>query len=602
MRTFQVMTMASAAILVVVGVAVPANADEIIYDSSMTVQLTDVTGEPTDAAEAGLDSSPSTAESTAHYEWPQVQGYRVQYAAMVPAEAQDDVPADAVVLTEQIETGRDFSVAALTWPAAETFPENATITFRVREADSWSDWLTVEPDDAGNEGQERAGTDPFITGSADAIQVALQTDDANLPGDLQLTVIYTDTTTTDVTSSSLSTTMSSTTTTAGVTQPQIITRAEWGVSNETPNWTKRYYTLQAAVIHHTAGTNNYTAAQSAGIVKGIFNYHTQSRGWGDIGYNFLVDKYGQIFEGRAGSIDSPASEMVEAGHAYGYNKGTLGISALGDYTTATPTAAIYDAYVAVIDWRFDLAGLNASDTSELYAGGYSNSTFDSGSALPRVFAHRDVGSTACPGNAIYGQISSLISRVGDASTSPYFSDVSARTTAFVTEINWMYTSRVSTGWYDNNSRVYLPWAATQRDAVAAFLYRLLGSPEYEPPTVSPFADVSVDHVFYKEIVWMFESGYSTGWLNESGIRTYRPDDQIQRDAVAAFLYRISNSPDIESNPSLAFTDVGSDVVFSKEIAWMKEAGIAIGWNDGTYRPYEPVLREQMAAFLYRWSE
>lgn len=437
------------------GLAAPSQADEIVGDSTTSVQLTDENGELTAEAAAGLQADPPSSS----------------VRRVAPLSTDDTTPDNALVLTTQIETVSEFNVAALTWPADQEFPTEATILIRVRESDVWSEWLTVEPDDSDTEAQDRAGTDPFITGAADAVQVAIQAPENELPSDLRLELIYP--TEGNANTASFTTATASAATSivsTGSSAPTIIRRSEWGVSDETPNWSKRYYTLQAAVIHHTAGTNNYSAAQSKAIVKSIFTYHTQTRGWGDIGYNFLVDKYGQIFEGRAGSVDSPDSQMVEAGHAYGYNKGTLGISALGDYTQVDPTTAIYDAYVSVISWRFGLAGLNASDASGLTAGGYSNSVYASGASLPRIFGHRDVGATSCPGDAIAGQIATIISRVGDWSSSPYFRDVSARTTAFVTEINWMYTSQISMGWFNNGSRVYLPWAATQRDAVAAFLY------------------------------------------------------------------------------------------------------------------------------------
>src|SRR5205814_1672223 len=106
-----------------------------------------------------------------------------------------------------------------------------------------------------------------------------------------------------------------------------------------------------AVVHHTAGTNNYTRAQSAAIVRGIQVYHVKGNGWDDIGYNFLVDKYGQIFEGRYGGMD----RAVIGAHALGFNTGAVGISVIGDYRAAPISAAAKASLEQLLAWRLDVA-------------------------------------------------------------------------------------------------------------------------------------------------------------------------------------------------------------------------------------------------------
>src|SRR5699024_5630123 len=128
-----------------------------------------------------------------------------------------------------------------------------------------------------------------------------------------------------------STATATATATASAAAPRVISRSGWGADESLMTWQPAHDNLSAAVVHHTAGTNSYTAAQSAGIVRGIYRYHAVTRDWGDIGYNFLVDKYGQVFEGRAGSVAAPDGLIPEGAHARGFNRGTLGISVLGDY-------------------------------------------------------------------------------------------------------------------------------------------------------------------------------------------------------------------------------------------------------------------------------
>jgi serine protease len=110
---------------------------------------------------------------------------------------------------------------------------------------------------------------------------------------------------------------------------------------------------------------------------------------------------------------------------------------------------------------------------------------------------------------------------------------------FYKEMAWLAEQKISTGWDEGNGvRTYRPLQAINRDAMAAFLYRMAGSPAYAAPAVSPFADVSTGQQFYKEMAWLAEQKISTGWDEGNGAKTYRPLQAINRDAMAAFLYRL----------------------------------------------------------------
>ena len=145
--------------------------------------------------------------------------------------------------------------------------------------------------------------------------------------------------------------------------------------------------------------------------------------------------------------------------------------------------------------------------------------------------------------------------------------------------------------------------------MAAFLYRLAGSPEYSAPGVSPFGDVPADSQFYKEISWLASTGISTGWAMEDGTKQFRPLDSVARDAMAAFLYRYADvvlDEDVagfQTPEASPFVDVPVDSQFFREIAWLADRGVSTGWvnDDGTaeFRDLEPVNRDAMAAFMYR---
>lgn len=172
-----------------------------------------------------------------------------------------------------------------------------------------------------------------------------------------------------------------------------------------------------------------------------------------------------------------------------------------------------------------------------------------------------------------------------------FTDV-ATTTLFYQEISWMQELGISTGWPDGS---YRPVQPVDRDAMAAFIYRLQGSPAWPAPATSPFSDISPGIQFYPEMTWLQNTQITTGWPDG----TYRPWDDTDRDAMAAFMYRLAGEPEFEAPAESPFKDVAPDTQFYKEITWMQANGISTGWQDGTYRPWEPVNRDAMAAFMYR---
>jgi hypothetical protein len=161
--------------------------------------------------------------------------------------------------------------------------------------------------------------------------------------------------------------------------------------------------LQLGLVHHTAGSNSYTASQSAAIVRGIEVYHVKGNGWNDIGYNFLIDKYGQVFEGRYGGID----KNVIGAQAEGFNTGSFGVALLGTYATAAPSSAAKTALVNLLAWRLDVAHIDPLSNITFTSGG--NARFPAGTPvfLRAVSGHKDTGFTSCPGAVLYAQLGAL---------------------------------------------------------------------------------------------------------------------------------------------------------------------------------------------------
>ncbi|WP_307081688.1 polysaccharide deacetylase family protein [Arthrobacter agilis] len=184
-----------------------------------------------------------------------------------------------------------------------------------------------------------------------------------------------------------------------------------------------------------------------------------------------------------------------------------------------------------------------------------------------------------------------------------FTDI-ATNQLFYKEMSWLSVLGISTGWTEaNGTRTYRALQPVNRDAMAAFLYRAAGSPNYTPPAVSPFADISTSQLFYKEISWLASRGISTGWVEANGTRTYRALQPVNRDAMAAFLYRAGGSPAYSAPAASPFADIATNQLFYKEMSWLSAQGISTGWTEAngtrTYRALQPVARDAMAAFLYR---
>lgn len=174
-----------------------------------------------------------------------------------------------------------------------------------------------------------------------------------------------------------------------------------------------------------------------------------------------------------------------------------------------------------------------------------------------------------------------------------FSDVPT-TAMFYSEIMWATDKGIITGYSDGTFR---PFGNTDRATMAYTLYRLSNSPIYTAPTRSYFPDVATTHRYYKQICWMVDAGITYGWPDG----TYRPNDAVTRDAMASFFYRTAGSPGYMAPGNSPFSDMNPRALHYKEVCWMASTGISTGWPDGTYRPVEPVQRNAMCAFLYRYN-
>ncbi len=318
------------------------------------------------------------------------------------AEAAERADDDAADLVAQLPARRtdDFGLVGVTWTRGFD-DKNMTVQVRLRTDGAWADWEELEVESDEGEGG-RDGTEPLWVGSADGVAVRVTSPTGERPSGLSVATI--DPGSTPSTSTTASPAFYEGSSDAAVTQvadgapaytpkPAIISRSSWGAKKNTYCDSPRVGNeTRGVVVHHTAGSNSYSKSQSAGIVRATQAYHMKGRDWCDIGYNFLVDKYGQIFEGRVGGVD----RAVRGAHAGNktVNTYTMGVSMMGTYTSSPPAAATKDAMVKLIGWRLGTTFHPA--TGKYKVGSYS---------LNRIAGHRNVVSTACPGAAAYAWLS-----------------------------------------------------------------------------------------------------------------------------------------------------------------------------------------------------
>jgi len=311
------------------------------------------------------------------------------------------------VMTKQLETGR-FSAAGVTW-ASQGAPGNIVVQVRVREKGAWTDWQeleTSERPDAGSADAAQAGsqtaTEPYSTGSADAVQVRVDSSGSVTPQGLTLLTIDPGTSPADGNLSGAPAAQAK----ATAVEPEIITRAQWGADESMRNCTATYSpTIKVGFVHHTTGSNTYSASESAGILRGIYAYHVNGNGWCDVGYNFLVDRYGQIFEGRAGGVD----RAVIGAHTLAFNYNSFAVAAMGTFSTAATPQSMLTSISQVLGWKLDLYGRSPNSTQELTSAGGAGARWPAGTAITfdAVSGHRDAYATECPGEVLYGQLPNL---------------------------------------------------------------------------------------------------------------------------------------------------------------------------------------------------
>ncbi|MEU3887584.1 peptidoglycan recognition protein [Streptomyces sp. NPDC029041] len=306
-------------------------------------------------------------------------------------------------------TTEPFSLIGITWDDPDAALDgDVQVRTRSRESGAWTAWRPLDTEGRTPEtgpDRDRTGvrgsTQPLWTGPSDGVQVRVT--GSRLPEGLRVELVDPEAGSDAVHTVNIEPDAAGPA--AGplsAPRPTVTSRSAWGADEslvkDPPTLTG---STKAMFVHHTAGTNDYSCSQSASIVRGVFLYHVQSNGWNDIGYHFLVDKCGTVFEGRAGGIDKP----VLGAHTYGFNTATSSVSVLGDYSTAATNAAVRESVAKVAAWKLGLYGIDPTGTVVLTSGA-DNGKYKLGqkATFHRISGHRDGYPTECPGQNLYDDL------------------------------------------------------------------------------------------------------------------------------------------------------------------------------------------------------
>ncbi|MFG3101515.1 peptidoglycan recognition protein [Streptomyces sp. NPDC048182] len=318
-------------------------------------------------------------------------------------------------------TVRPFSLVGVVWDDPRTeLRGGVQVRTRATGTGAWSGWQDLETHNAdhaadpgsaeGASGRVRGATAPLWVGASDGVEVRVRPEPADpaaraaappLPAGLRLDLVDPgDETARAVPEAEVLPGQERAKPYVGP-RPSIVTRRGWGADEGLREkgfvYTKK---VKAAFVHHTATGNGYTCAQSASVIRGIYRYHVKSMGWRDIGYNFLVDKCGKVYEGRAGGVTKP----VLGAHTLGFNSDSMGVAVLGTFSSKKPSAAAVRAVARLTAWKVGLYGMNPRGKTYLTSAGGGLYRKGTKVHLNVISGHRDGFATSCPGKRLYAKL------------------------------------------------------------------------------------------------------------------------------------------------------------------------------------------------------
>ncbi|MFF2852919.1 peptidoglycan recognition protein [Streptomyces sp. NPDC058001] len=328
---------------------------------------------------------------------------------------------------------RPFSLVGVVWddPAVE-LDGQVQVRTRATATASWSGWQDVEThnhehaadpgSDERESGRVRGSTAPLWVGDSDAVEVRVSAPPHDsvrgmLPAGLRLELVdpgNEPAATRSVPESAVvpesaevlpeESAAAERARPYTAPRPRVVTRWGWGADERLRQGGFAYAkSVRAAFVHHSGTGNNYRCSQAPSVIRGIYRYHVKSSGWRDIGYNYLVDKCGNVYEGRAGGV----TKAVLGAHTLGFNSNTMGVAVLGTFSRSNPPAAAVNAVAKVTAWKLGLFGANPRGKTYLTSGGGNLYRKGKKVRLNVISGHRDGFVTDCPGARLYGKLGTV---------------------------------------------------------------------------------------------------------------------------------------------------------------------------------------------------
>ncbi len=357
----------------------------------------------------------------------------------------------------------------------------------------------------------------------------------------------------------------------------VIPRAQWGADERiTTGSVSVASAVHMGVVHHTAHTtnlsvaNSYSQAEAAGLIRSMHRYHTVSLGWKDIGYNVLIDRFGNVYEGRKGGFE----RGVIGAHAANFNTGSFGVSVIGNFTSSQATPAAIDALTRVIGAKSAIHGIDPTGVT---------TRMGNGTARPTIVGHRDVGSTACP-----GRIRELLPQIRQTARTMAvrFPDVpsSSPHRAAILELAELGVTRGC------EANAYCPAGQLNRAQAATFVVQAL---QLDPIAGSRFRDVPADGLHAASINVLAERGWLIGYPDG----TYRPWEPLTRGQLATVLARALGEQ-LHQPGTAPYSDVPTTSTHAPGIAALQNVGVRGDCGSGRFCPLEVARRDSTASFVH----
>lgn len=538
---------------------------------------------------AGLGPTPEPRLSTSAVEqW--VQSTLADFAlgshsgTMLTASGDGEValaPGNTTGVYASVAQPAPMTFVALGSIMQSTLPAGTAITLSLRtsqDGSSWSLWTDVPPMDAEREKPRlRYGELVYRTGEYVQYRVTLTSATPGVTPVLSaITIVFIDSRRGNTAEQAQALAIAS----APASGPVIISRAAWGADEKLMTWTPEYRTIRKVVVHHTATPNN--ALDPAATVRAIYYYHAVTRGWGDIGYNYLIDSQGRIYEGRAGG------EGVVGGHALQYAWGSIGVSLIGDYDQVDITSAMQTSLVELLAWKGNLHMVHPLQ-----------SAFFIDKELPNIMAHRDGAQTTCPGKYVYARLPAIRQAVWSrmAQVAP---NVRIETPALESRLSGVVPVSVTASPPVTQVLLYVDGSYLSTDSTAPFQFKwnTAGLPEgtHVLQTRVQLASFTAEH----SITVTADNTPPTGSLNGPGLSNILTVTLNTSAEGAAWTVLgdgwLWEGEDLRHQSGVSITDSAA----SNGLAWMGRGGRdAAGYWYGPYFGELPVSRSYRVFFRLR---